>query len=385
MGSTYTPCPVCGVHTRHLLRHIEDEHPEEWRTQVANVCKAFNDLSFNKSSSYADRGLIIGRNDLYKVWRAQFTPAQIRARGIAARRRSCRVGGKKFYAQLEQTGGFDAGLGPGEQRCPVCGRACGRLSAHVYAAAYADGDQEHAAFLDDQVEQALRAFEDLGAEDDVVLGTKFVHDVWRTVLGKRAVNRRANEVNAVNVGKALRGRVLSPEVRAKLSEAHARSPHNGGRRGINGYRHDLGHSAASTYEANVYRILRAHGAVDEVDYKREYHNVFALTYNGRDFHYRVDFQDLKGVFGKPGVYVEVKGFMDDKSAENILAFREKFGEDSLLVIAKRDEVMKYRPDVRVDIDYAELEQRYAKELPLWEDRTRNLRSTPWLYTRPPED
>ncbi len=386
MGSTYAQCPFCETKTRHLLEHIKTAHPRQWQLQVNAAKDAFNDLSFGRKSDYAARGLMLDDNDLRKIWRSLYTPAQIKARGNAARRVNCAIKGKAFYNAC--TGTKKEQFFTGDvSRCPVCGRPVSRLITHMQAMAYAERDPEHMAVFADKVEEALTLFSawDVDLNEVTEYGNRFCRDVWVAVLGKKAYARRVNAVNGVNVGKALTGRVLSPEVRAILSAAHANSKRHGFYNSVSGYRHDLGHSAASTYEANVYRVLQYHGAVDNVDYFREYHNIFPLEYNGRKFNYRVDFHDIKGVFGIPGAYVEVKGYMDDGSAENILAFREKFGENSILVIGKQREIAKKHPEVRVDIDYDELTAKYMQLIPLWEGKKQNLRSTPWLYTRPDDE
>jgi len=366
MGSTYVPCPCCDRKTRHLLDHIRDEHPLVWQAQLNAAHQAFNDLTFNSKSDYSAYGLMVNRNDLYAMWNLLFTPAQLKARGNAARRVSNVKAGHVFYHKCSTTE-MVRELLPGEQRCPICGKPVTRLLIHVYAEAYA-GEVEHKEWLADQVEAAIRAFGNVDAvlDDATAFNAGFCKDVWQAVFGENDVTLRQNTVKGQKAIKA----VQQP---------------GGNKRGVVGYRHDIGHTAASTYEANVYRVLQFHGAADEVDYLREHHNVFSLEYNGETFNYRVDFQDVKGVFGKPGAYVEVKGYMDPHSRERILAFRQKYGEDSLIVVGKRLEIERYCSDVRVDVDYDELEQRYSQAILLWETSAQNLRSTPWLYTRPDDE
>ena len=79
-------------------------------------------------------------------------------------------------------------------------------------------------------------------------------------------------------------------------------------RGIAGIRKDIGHFAASTYEANIYRIFQ----YEKKQYKKEYDCIFKLKLeDGSIKNYRIDILDVDGLFGFKNCYIEVKGYFSD--------------------------------------------------------------------------
>jgi len=145
--------------------------------------------------------------------------------------------------------------------------------------------------------------------------------------------------------------------------------------GISGIRKDIGHHAASTYEANIYRILQYHN----VDYLYEFDNVKEIIYpNGEVRCYRIDIKDVDGFFGVKGAYIEVKGFFNQRDRMKVKLFREQYPNEKLFLIGYGDKREKYYWEP--DIDYAELEKKYKPLISLWEDKNRNLRTHPELYS-----
>lgn len=137
-------------------------------------------------------------------------------------------------------------------------------------------------------------------------------------------------------------------------------------RGIACIREDIGHFAASTYEANIYRIFQ----YENKKYKKEYECVFPLKYsNGEIKNYRIDIQDVDGLFLK-NAFLEIKGYMDNKSKEKIQLFREQYPQYTLLIIGDCDDR---------NISYRELEQKYSNKIPLWETSIKNAKKYPDLY------
>ncbi|AEO93299.1 gp28 [Bacillus phage G] len=164
-------------------------------------------------------------------------------------------------------------------------------------------------------------------------------------------------------------RILSQKISKTMSE---REQNNS--RGISGIRKDIGHHAASTYEANIYRILQYHSS----SYLKEFEIIKKLKRdNGTLKYYRLDIKDIDGVFGVKNAFIEVKGFMKEEDREKIRLFKQQYPNETLMIIGNGDKRENYfwEPDV----NYLELEKKYKPLIPLWEDRKQNLRTTPELY------
>lgn len=100
-------------------------------------------------------------------------------------------------------------------------------------------------------------------------------------------------------------------------------------RAISGIRKDIGHHAASTYEANIYRILQYHGC----RYLREFDIVKKmLDVNGNEKYYRIDILDIDGCFGFLGAYLEIKGFYKKEDRLKVKLFREQYPNEKLLLV-----------------------------------------------------
>lgn len=136
---------------------------------------------------------------------------------------------------------------------------------------------------------------------------------------------------------------------------------------IQGFRPDIGHAARLTYEANIYRIFQ----YENKKYKYEMDNVFSITFPDGSVHkYIIDICDIEGLFAESGTYIEIKGYMDEKSIIKINSFREQYPQYKLITIGKQE---KYKNSYIYDIDYNKLEQKYKKLIPLWETRVDNIR------------
>lgn len=144
-------------------------------------------------------------------------------------------------------------------------------------------------------------------------------------------------------------------------------------RGLSGIRKDIGHHATSTYEANIYRILQ----YKNKKYKREHECIYPININGKIKYYRIDICDIEGLFGIPGAFIEVKGFMKNEDRIKIQEFRKQYPDEKLLVLGYGDKRLKYfwKPD----IDLHDLELKYRKFIPLWEDRYFNIKANPEIF------
>lgn len=111
-----------------------------------------------------------------------------------------------------------------------------------------------------------------------------------------------------------------------------------GSRGKSGVRVDIGHFVRSTWEANVCRVLKAAG----IPYEYE-----PRTFRKGDFCYTPDL--LIGT-----TWIEIKGWMDDRSIHQINGFRQHFPDETLLIV-----------DSEV---YEALAREWADRIPEWERR-----------------
>ena len=109
-----------------------------------------------------------------------------------------------------------------------------------------------------------------------------------------------------------------------------------------GYRKDLGHYVRSSWEADFARVLKHIG----VQYRYEARRFTLSRADGSTLTYAPDF-----FVPESHCFYEIKGWMDDKSAEKIRLFREQFPNETLVVIDKTQ--------------FAELQMRYG-DLAEWE-------------------
>jgi len=92
-----------------------------------------------------------------------------------------------------------------------------------------------------------------------------------------------------------------------------------------GYREDLGHKVKSTWEANYARILKASG----IPYEYE-----PVTFRLKSGSYTPDFLVYDPVKGEH--FVEVKGYMTEKSENKIREFRVRYPDRRLAVIGEAE-------------------------------------------------
>ena len=109
-----------------------------------------------------------------------------------------------------------------------------------------------------------------------------------------------------------------------------------------GFRKDLGHYVRSSWEADFARVLKYLG----INYQYEPRRFTLSRADGATLTYAPDF-----FVPESRCFYEVKGWMDDKSAEKIRLFREQYRGETLLVIDKTQ--------------FAELQMRY-RDLVEWE-------------------
>ena len=249
--------------------------------------------------------------------------------------------------------------------CPVCGeiRALSlwnhlRLATTTRDAVGTSSAAAHEDVLRTQIRLAQSLFDDenflpysrdldLSAWPKLLIEPKAVcRDIWPQLFTKREIRERtalyAYRADALEQGYGCTGRVY----------------------GIRGFRADIGHSANSTWEANVYRVLQYLGG----RYQRELR--FVLTgADGERLVYYVDILDEDGVLVPAGTFIEVKGQLLGQSWAKITAFRAA-GHRLTIIGNQRF----------ADIRYADLERTYRPKLPLWEYFGHNLSTHSELYS-----
>ena len=140
--------------------------------------------------------------------------------------------------------------------------------------------------------------------------------------------------------------------------------------GICGTRKDTNTFARSTYEANIDRIFIFENKkyLDEININR---NRFDLKRkDGTKITYCPDRKDIDGLFEKDA-FLEIKGYMYPEDWEKIVLFRQQYPNEKLLIISSD---LKY-----YNINYSDLELKYKKNIPLWEDDKNNYKTRPDLY------
>jgi hypothetical protein len=85
-----------------------------------------------------------------------------------------------------------------------------------------------------------------------------------------------------------------------------------------GFRKDLGHYVRSTWEANVARIFKFYNVKYEYEFKRFFFE---------NFSYLPDFY-----IPNLNLFIEIKGYMDDKSRQMINEFKSVYSNENLLVV-----------------------------------------------------
>ncbi|HNH80342.1 MAG TPA: BglII/BstYI family type II restriction endonuclease, partial [Anaerolineales bacterium] len=129
------------------------------------------------------------------------------------------------------------------------------------------------------------------------------------------------------------GAERAAEIRAKLSARfsgtnnpmYGRPPKETKTYTKSGFREDLGHYVRSSWEADMARVFKYLGW----EYQYEPLTFELVKNNGSTITYTPDFY-----VAEQGVFYEIKGWMDDVSAEKIALFQEQYPEHNLIVVDK---------------------------------------------------
>ncbi len=129
------------------------------------------------------------------------------------------------------------------------------------------------------------------------------------------------------------GSERAAEIRAKLSKKlsgtknpmYGRPPKETKTYTKSGYREDLGHYVRSSWEADIARVFRYLGW----EYQYEPQTFELVKANGSTITYTPDFY-----VPEQNIFYEIKGWMDDVSAEKIALFNEQYPDLTLIVMDK---------------------------------------------------
>lgn len=188
----------------------------------------------------------------------------------------------------------------------------------------------------EQVELAKKLFFDYNFSEatidnypDIYLNIGTINRIWQQTYTKQERKERmiyCTQLHNKNINK---NRKLFDIARQHMSQSRIKYLKEHPERS---YRPDIGHNANSTYEANIYRIFQKYNK----KYKRETDNVFPIIFpDGSKHNYIIDMCDIDGLFDKPGTYIEVKGYMDERSLIKINCFKEQYPQYKLIIIGNK--------------------------------------------------
>jgi ribulose bisphosphate carboxylase small subunit len=376
-------CPICnriiykpGDHfpASHDIEHIKIMYHE-----YNLLATLFFDITYSKDTadSYA---LILPGSCVWSIYQQLFTKEMINFRQEIPGRGTRRWAGKDNTLPLEDRI-KQMHIANYERKrivnhrptkiCPVCNIQSYSMSLHLTYALQKDNLYiEHKKFNDEQIQLAKDLFNDYNfvyssINDDkysnLYFSYRHVEEIWNIFFTKEEINDRKTLVFNNLLDKKF------PYRHTKNNTKHSKCC-----RCIQGFRKDIGHYAASTFEANIFRIFQYEGK----EYLTEWNNLFPVIFSdGTEHIYRIDIQDIDGLLTIPGGYIEIKGYMDERSEDRTLSFIKQYPDESLITIGNSS-----KDGWKYDIEYNKLIDKYKDVIPLLEDKNKNLFTAPELYT-----
>lgn len=268
-------------------------------------------------------------------------------------------------------------------QCPYCEQDINSFGFSKHLRNY------HTDKFNEQIELAKKLFFDdnfsettINNYPEVLFNYDYILNIWKQTYSSEERQERMIRCTAMhNTGKNIKkkahnkGKSPSNEARKKMSLSRIKYLQEHHQLSVHGFRPDIGHGANSTYEANVYRIFQK----EKKKYKKEMENVFNITFpDGSEHKYIIDICDVEGLFAEPGTYIEIKGYMDERSQLRINCFREQYPQHKLIIIGN-----KYQKNYTPDIDYRMLENKYRAKIPLWETSHDNIKTNPQKWNVDP--
>lgn len=232
---------------------------------------------------------------------------------------------------------------------------------------------DHINIYKEQIELIKKLFYDVNFSEmtldqypQIILNFNTIYNIWQNIYTAQERYERMNKCRSLHNKDGNTDQFSAKNICNQVSKKI--NKYAGKYRTIQGFRPDIGHSTRSTYEANIYRIFQK----EKKQYKYENENTFPIIFpDGTQHNYIIDICDVEGLFAEAGTYIEVKGYMDEKSIIKINSFREQYPQYKLITIGKR---LKCEHSYIYDIDYNELEQKYKDLIPLWETSIDNIRT-----------
>ena len=328
-------CPVCNKKYKRLNSHIfkanDDKHINFLKEQENLIITLFDNLNFNSKINLYDFNVFLNYSQCSKIWIKNFGQDKYKQRinTINSIHVSKALSGKPLSEQHKQA----------------------LRESHKGQTAWNKG-------LTCKTDERILNY--------TIKRNKTMSKILKEKYAK-------GEMTAYLSGKSIASNPELISMYKKISLSMSKKEQYNSR-GFAGIRNDIGHFAASTYEANVYRIFQ----YENKKYKKEYDCIFPLIKeDGSTLHYRIDIQDIDGLFGIKNTFLEIKGFMDEKSKLKIKLFKEQYPQYTLLTLGYGDNRKDYY--WQPDINYQLLSDKYSKLIPLWETKEKNIKTCPELY------
>jgi len=158
------------------------------------------------------------------------------------------------------------------------------------------------------------------------------------------------------LSKAIDKEVLKEENRSQRGNVYKHTK--------SGYREDLAMNLRSNWEANVARIFNAYKIVFEFEPK-----IFTFPIKRGTKGYTPDFY-----ISKTGEWLEVKGYLDDKSKIKLKRFKryypEEFAKLTFVCSKYSSEAKRFANDLEIPnvVYYEDIRNSYSEKIPYWEGK-----------------
>ena len=310
-------CPVCNKEVYNVFRHAKNFGHFDFIQEQLNLCA---ELYFNKSYIFQDlKGYYISK-DLTKrywiLWYKDLSPRQKRNR--------------LNWEKIKQESYVNPMLNL-DYICPICHKNCitnNNLNTIILHIIDNFQDYNHYDLLLQIVGDILsREFWD----ESCCYSFSSYQFIIKSIYRKEYLNQ--------------------------LKKSHQK---NNTSRGNCYIRKDLGFLCHSSWEANIYRIIKY--KVPNFEWKQgvDYEIPFDISTPEQSKTYYVDFYDKYNVFGNGPAYYEVKGHYDEQAKYKREMFMKRYSNNYYMIGVPNDE---FKPD----INYLDLNEQYKDIIPHWEN------------------
>lgn len=345
-------CPLCKNDYKHLLTHIRNKAQDnnEYQQLLNQQCiiaqQLYNDLNYN-SITYDNYNLLLNYLEYASLW---YNELQL----------------PKRINNTPNTTTFNI--------CPFCNKKISSSTFNTHLRIH------HIDEFDKQIQLIKQLFYDikfceatLKDYPEIYVNINTVYKIWKQYYSLEERKNRGKQCNAYRVSCSNKGKRISDEQKLKLSEIHKKrriTQNLSQAFAIRGIRPDIGHFAASHFEANIYRIFQYENK--KYNYKTD--NVFRIVLPNQDIHkFFIEIQDVDGLLVSPGAYIKIKMVMNKEISTNIDCFKRQYPQYQLFTLGRQiNSPVAYK----FDIDYNLLEQQYQSKIPLWETDEDNIQTNP---------